>query len=246
MAVCVLMLYSRVGCPECSFVRLLMCSRPCRLTVYRAVQHHSAGWLLQCSESSGLRPHPWQKAPACQSKAPRWYVGGFGGQLTLSLSLSLSLSRSLSLALSLSFNLSPSKHRAPELFMLKAVALYQAFFMDNKWEKEPGLLHSSICIPSHHTNTTYLCFSLHNLPHTAWLHQFVLFPGFWLVGVRTTRMIHGQEECSGVLAIFQGIRVRDVVVAQLRWKSDMEGHWGKGGKFLYRFYFHMARRRTWW
>ena len=66
-------------CGNCSFAWLLMHSRPCRLTVHGAVQHHSAGWLLQRPESSGLRPQPRQKATTRQSEAPRWYVGGFGG-----------------------------------------------------------------------------------------------------------------------------------------------------------------------
>lgn len=66
-------------CGNCSFAWLLMHSRPCRLTVHGAVQHHSAGGLLQCPESPGLRPQPRQKATTRQSEAPRWYVGGFWG-----------------------------------------------------------------------------------------------------------------------------------------------------------------------
>lgn len=66
-------------CGNCSFAWLLMHSRPYRLTVHGAVQHHSAGRLLQRPESSGLRPQPRQKATTCQSEAPRWYVGGFWG-----------------------------------------------------------------------------------------------------------------------------------------------------------------------
>lgn len=123
MAVCVFMLSCEVVCTSvCSFAWLLIHSRPCRLTVHRAVQHHSAGWLLQCPESSGLRPQPWQKATTCQSEAPRWYVGGFGGQHF--------------------FHLLLSKDTTPELFMLKmalVMALWQ-FFIINRWEKKLGSL----------------------------------------------------------------------------------------------------------
>lgn len=187
--VCVLMLSCEVLCTSvCSFVWLLTHSRPCRLTVHRAVQHHGAGWLLQRPESSGLRAQPWQKATTCQSEAPRWYVGGLWGA-------------------NLFFTCLPARTQLQNYSCLRwhwqwHYNKFSSSVISGRRNQDP--FHPSICIPSHHTNTTYLRLSLHNLLHTGLLHQFVLFPGFWPVGVRTKRMIHGQEEHSGVLIKIPG------------------------------------------
>lgn len=151
MKLCVLL------CGNCSFAWLLMHSRPCRLTVHRAVQHHSAGWLLQRPESSGLRPQPWQKATTCQSEAPRWYVGGFWGE-------------------TLFFICPPARTQLKNYSCLRwhwhwPYTKFSSLIIKGRRNKDP--IHPSMCIPSHHVNTTYLCLSLHNLPHTALLHQFI-------------------------------------------------------------------------
>lgn len=160
-------------CGNCSFVWLLMHSRPCRLTVHRAVQHHSAGWLFQRPESSGLRPQPWQKATTCQSEAPRWYVGGFWGATHF-------------------FICPPAQAQLKNHLYLRwhwhwPYNKFASSVIEGRRNLDP--IHTSICIPSQ-CNKYYLFMLIPSWsptysPATSIYSTFIFFPGFWPVGVRT-------------------------------------------------------------